>query len=133
MSLEASTDSIPRSIIAAIEEADGFKYSERHAHNPKTGGDGARLRYVCQDSLENKDRKANRKKKMEIAGNNDERPKAKRDLAPTYDCGGAIHIKFSVKREAINVVYKHNPIHRDVASRQRNSERYVRTFCILSS
>jgi hypothetical protein len=32
-------------------------------------------------------------------------------LLQTYDCGGAIHIKFSTKREAINVVYKHNPIH----------------------
>jgi hypothetical protein len=30
---------------------------------------------------------------------------------PTYDCGGAIHIKFSLKRNAVNVVYKHNPIH----------------------
>ena len=32
-------------------------------------------------------------------------------MLPTYDCGGAIHVKFSLKREAINVVYKHNPIH----------------------
>ncbi|KAI1536507.1 hypothetical protein PtrSN002B_005778 [Pyrenophora tritici-repentis] len=30
---------------------------------------------------------------------------------PTYDCEGAIHVKFSLQRQAINVVYKHNPIH----------------------
>jgi hypothetical protein len=45
-----------------------------------------------------------------------------------YDCGGAIHIKFSTKRDAINVVYKHNPIHRDVESRPTTdqiSNRYV--------
>ncbi|XPS80287.1 hypothetical protein M3J09_012245 [Ascochyta lentis] len=113
---------ISKSIVAAIEEADGFKYSERHAYNPKTGGDGARLRYVCQDSLENKDRKANKKKKEENSENDDEAIKTNRDLIPTYDCGGAIHVKFSIKREAINVVYKHNPIHRDVESRQTNSD-----------
>jgi hypothetical protein len=50
-----------RSIIEAIQETDGFKYSERSAHN-KEGGDGARLKYVCQDSLQNRDRKSNMKK-----------------------------------------------------------------------
>ncbi|KAJ4335883.1 hypothetical protein N0V95_008777 [Ascochyta clinopodiicola] len=113
---------ISKSIVAAIEEIDGFKYSERHAYNPKAGGDGARFRYVCQDSLENKDRKANKKKKEEDAKNDAEGVKANRDFIPTYDCGGAIHVKFSIKREAINVVYKHNPIHRDVESRQTNGD-----------
>jgi hypothetical protein len=111
-----------RSIVAAIEGADGFKYSERHAYNPKTAGDGVRLEYVCQDSLENKDRKANRKKENHNSEDNDERTKAKCNMIPTYNCGGAIHIKFSVKREAINVVYKHNPIHREVESRRTNSD-----------
>jgi hypothetical protein len=41
---------------------------------------------------------------------NTEKKRASKSL-PTYDCGGALHIKFSIKREAINVVYKHNPIH----------------------
>ncbi|KAF2629373.1 hypothetical protein BU25DRAFT_420226 [Macroventuria anomochaeta] len=113
---------ISKSIVAAIEEADRFKYSERYAYNPKTGGDGARLRFVCRDSLENRDRKANKKKKEADAEDDDETTKANKDLLPTYDCGGAIHIKFSIKREAINVVYKHSPIHRDVESR-RNGDR----------
>lgn len=105
-----------RPIIAAIEEADGFKYSKRHAYNPKMGGDGARFRYVCQDSLEHKDRKASRKKKGTGVEDDDVATRIERELTPTYDCGGAIHIKFSVKRDAINVVYKHNPIHRDAES-----------------
>ncbi|KZM23885.1 uncharacterized protein EKO05_0011466 [Ascochyta rabiei] len=113
---------ISKSIVAAIEETDGFKYSERHAYNPKTGGDGARLRYVCQDSLENRDRKANKKKKVEDAEEDAEGIKVNPGLVPTHNCGGAIHIRFSIKREAINVVYKHNPIHRDVGSRQTNSD-----------
>ncbi|KAJ4369403.1 hypothetical protein N0V86_009235 [Didymella sp. IMI 355093] len=110
-----------RSIVTAIEEADGFKYSERHAYNPKIGGDGARLNYVCQDSLQNKDRKANKKKKEgDVDG--DASGAATKDLTPTYDCGGAIHVKFSIKREAVNVVYKHNPIHRDVEGRRSGDE-----------
>lgn len=48
-------------------------------------------------------------------------------LLPTYDCGGALFIKFSIKREAINVVYKHNPIH----SSPVNNERYVQSLHAL--
>jgi hypothetical protein len=46
---------------------------------------------------------------------------------PTYDCGGAVYIKFSLKREAINVVYKHNPIH----SSRVNEQRYVVSRTLL--
>ncbi|KAI4713236.1 glycoside hydrolase 3 [Alternaria sp. Ai002NY15] len=101
---------IARSIIEAIQDTDGFKYSERSAQS-KEGGDGARLKYVCQDSVQN--RKSNLKKERSHDSDDDEAGVTKQGSAvlPTYDCGGAIHIKFSLKREAINVVYKHNPIH----------------------
>jgi hypothetical protein len=46
-----------------------------------------------------------------------------------YGCGGAIHIKFSIKREAINVVYKHNPIH----SSPPAEERYVATKAFMTT
>jgi hypothetical protein len=87
----------------------------------KEGGDGARLRYICQDSLQNRDRKSNMKKEKEHASEDSEAPPKKRNPAqlPTYDCGGAIHVKFSLKREAINVVYKHNPIHGSPENRQK--------------
>lgn len=111
-----------RSIIAAIEEADGFKYSERRVYNPKAGRDGARFRYDCQDSLDNKDRKVSKKKEELNAVDEDETSTANKDLIPAYGCGGVIHVRFSIKRDAINVVYRHNPIHRGVDS-QRNDER----------
>ncbi|KAI4956236.1 hypothetical protein J4E91_000447 [Alternaria rosae] len=101
---------IARSIIEVIQDTDGFKYSERSAQS-KEGGDGARLKYVCQDSLQN--RKSNLKKERSHDSDNDEAGvnRQRPAVLPTYNCGGAIHIKFSLKRDAINVVYKHNPIH----------------------
>jgi hypothetical protein len=111
-----------RSIIEAIQEADGFKYSERSAQN-KEGGDGARLKYVCRDSFQNRDRKSNMKKEKSQDSENTEAEVKKQgpSVLPTYDCGGAIHVKFSLKREAINVVYRHNPIH----TTRQNGDRYV--------
>ncbi|KAG9189340.1 hypothetical protein G6011_06208 [Alternaria panax] len=103
---------IARSIIEAIQNIDGFKYSERSAQN-KEGSDGTRLKYVCQDSLQKRDRRSNTKKEKSHNGGDSE-AKVKRQgpaMLPTYDCRGAIHVKFSLKRDAINVVYKHNPIH----------------------
>lgn len=72
-----------------------------------------RLKYVCQDSLQNGNRKNNIKKEKKVDGDDSQDQPKKRgpQPPPTYNCGGAIHIKFSIKREAINVVYKHNPIH----------------------
>jgi hypothetical protein len=54
----------------------------------------------------------------------DQPKKIGRPALPTYDCGGAIHIKFSLKREAVNVVYKHNLIH----SSSITNERYVSSW-----
>lgn len=104
-----------RSIIETIQEADGFKYSERSAQNRESGG-GARFKYVCQDSLQSKRRGVKKEKSHDSEDNEDEAV-----MKEMYDCGGAIYIKFSIKREAINVVFKHNPIH----SHQVHEERYV--------
>ncbi|EUC36366.1 hypothetical protein COCCADRAFT_88301 [Bipolaris zeicola 26-R-13] len=103
---------IARSIIATIQETDSFAYSERSALN-KDGGDGVRFRYVCLDSMQNRYRKSNKKKEAshDSDGSDVEAEKNRHGALPTYDCGGAVHIKFSLRREAINVVYKHNPIH----------------------
>ncbi|KAF2821330.1 hypothetical protein CC86DRAFT_459005 [Ophiobolus disseminans] len=111
---------IARSIMEAIQQADGFKYSERSAQS-KEGGDGARLKYVCQDSLQNNDRKNNIKKEKMQHNESEDQPKKKGNAPlPTFDCGGAVHIKFSLKREAINVVYKHNPIHSSPKNKESN-------------
>jgi hypothetical protein len=116
-----------RSIVDAIAEIDGFGYSERRVHHPKEGGYGARFLYVCNDSTKNHRRKANEKKGREDdhgSENSDDFRNKKQTLA-TYDCGGTIIISFSTKRDGVNVVYTHNPIHRDVRSRSANAPRYV--------
>ncbi|KAH9866711.1 hypothetical protein J1614_008404, partial [Plenodomus biglobosus] len=97
---------VARSIIQALEEADGHEYIERSASNTKSS-DGARFRYVCRDSPQSRSRRKPAKSHESDDGHGNAKIK---DAPPTYDCGGVIHIKFSIKREAINVVYKHNPI-----------------------
>ncbi|KAF1917395.1 hypothetical protein BDU57DRAFT_446485 [Ampelomyces quisqualis] len=111
---------IAKSIIEAVSQADGFKYSERSAQS-KEGGDGARFKYVCQDSVQKRIRKSTTKKEKEQNNDDSEDANDQRQAEPVrYDCGGAIHIKFSTKREAINVVYKHNPIHSTAAVDESN-------------
>ena len=120
-----------RSFVETIQEIDGFKYSERHAWN-KDDPEGTRFKYICVDSLQNHYRKGNKKEEASEQ-NGEEETEAKKNpktSLPTYDCGGAIYVKFSTKRDAINVVYKHNPIHRDVEDRlanKQNSNRWVLT------
>jgi hypothetical protein len=113
---------IARAFIDAVQSVDGFKYSERQAVN-KEGSDGTRFKYVCTDSLQNRDRKRNRKQKIDEESDDEESPKKvkRQETLPTYDCGGA----------TINVVYKHNPIHSAVADRPMNGvgDRYVTSLC----
>lgn len=99
-----------RSIIEIIQLVDGFRYTERSAQN-REGGDGARLKYVCQDSVQNRTRKKHMKKENIHETVNGDIELSETVQLTGYECGGAIHIKFSIKREAIHVVYKHNPIH----------------------
>ncbi|KAF2015472.1 hypothetical protein BU24DRAFT_408683 [Aaosphaeria arxii CBS 175.79] len=112
---------IARSFIESIQEADGFRYSERQA---TINSDGSRFKYVCWDSLQNRDRKRNSKKENVTDQNDSDEHKSERAnrQLPTFDCKGAIHIKFSFKRDAVNVIYIHNPIHRDTKSRQENEQ-----------
>ncbi|KAF2714694.1 hypothetical protein K504DRAFT_445656 [Pleomassaria siparia CBS 279.74] len=118
---------ISRCFIETIQGIDGFKYSERQVWN-KDGGEGTRFKYVCVDSFQNRYRKSNVKQEKAKRENGEEeeeeaegKKRGKGALA-TYDCGGAIHVRFSTKRDAVNVVYKHNLIHRDVESRPATEE-----------
>ncbi|KAF1995496.1 hypothetical protein P154DRAFT_556761 [Amniculicola lignicola CBS 123094] len=98
---------VARSFIEAVQEIDRFKYAERHLWGSS------------------RDRKSYAKKELDADEDDEDEPKKRKrtrpDALPTYDCGGAIHLKFSTKREAINIVYKHNPIHRNIESRPTNS------------
>lgn len=101
-----------------IQEIDGFRYTEHHAWN-KDGSDGARYKYICLDSSLHRGRKSRAKKKNDAvdADSSNNQNKDDGSRLPTHDCGGAIHVRFSTTREAVNVMYVHNPIHRDVESR----------------
>lgn len=114
-----------RSIIDAIEEADGFKYTERSITNTKDG-DGARLRYVCKDSPQGRVRGRLARAQSDKNGDGDDAPM--KDAPLTFDCGGAIHVKFSRQREAINVVYKHNPIHTHADDQERYVHELMRSW-----
>ena len=111
-----------RSIADAIQDVDGFKYLERRAQN-KEGSDGARFSFICQNSIQNlsRRRKPKKQKPQDSAESEDHTKKGAQVAVPSFDCNGAIYLKFSLKRAAINVVYKHNPIH----SRPIESNRYV--------
>ena len=117
------------SFIEMIQGIDGFRYAERQASN-REGSAGVRFKYVCLDSVQNRLRKGNAKKddeSEETDGSRKRKRKSGTDL-PTYDCGGAIYVKFSTEREAVNVMYVHNPIHRDAESLPNDGERYVTIF-----
>ncbi|ORY00544.1 hypothetical protein BCR34DRAFT_627952 [Clohesyomyces aquaticus] len=117
---------ISRSFIETIQDIDACKYCERHAMN-REGTNGSRFKYVCVDSLQNQDRRASITKKKEEQENGiEDAPKS--TALPTYNCSGAVHIKFSTKRDAINVVYRHNPIHGPPTTRNGDTDgRYMPT------
>ena len=104
-----------RGIIQAIEQIDGFKYSFNNAWAAKDE-DGLRFSYICQDSMQNKDRHANgfTKTQKHLKGDGHERGVRK----PTYDCKGSVSVKFSGNRRCVDVYYRHYAIHSTVAERK---------------
>lgn len=110
---------VAKAFLELVQQIDGFRYRERQAWN-KDKSDGTRFKFVCLDSLQNRDRFFNSKRSIEKAqqreAENLENSQARARL-PTYDCGGALHIRFSTEKNSIVVVYRHNLIHRDTVTR----------------
>lgn len=103
-----------RAIVAAIEAADGFKYSMNNAWSAKDA-DGQRFSYICQDSMQNKDRHANGfTRTLKHLKSEQERGPRK----PTYDCKGSVSIKCSMIRRTVDIFYRHYAIHSSVAERK---------------
>ncbi|KAF7193818.1 Multidrug resistance regulator 1 [Pseudocercospora fuligena] len=105
-----------RGIQQVVEAIDGFRYSFNNAWAAKDG-EGSRFSYICQDSMQNKDRHANgytRVLKHLKDPNGAERGPRK----PTYDCKGSISVKFSTNRQSCDVYYRHLAIHETVAARK---------------
>lgn len=103
-----------RGVILAIENADGFRYSFNNAWTAKDG-EGSRFSYICQDSMQNKDRHANGypRTTKHLKGDVGSRGPRK----PTYDCKGSVSIKFSTTKQRCDVYYRHFAIHSTVADR----------------
>jgi len=103
-----------RGIIQAIENVDGFKYSFNNAWAAKDE-EGLRFSYICQDSMQNKDRHANGfTKTQKHLKSGIERGVRK----ATYDCKGSVSVKFSYARKCVDVYYRHYAIHATVAERK---------------
>lgn len=103
-----------RGIIQAVEGADGYRYSFNNAWTAKDG-EGSRFSYICQDSMQNKDRHANgfTRTLKHLKGEGERGPRK-----PTYDCKGSVSVKFSSGRQRVDVYYRHYAIHQTVAERK---------------
>ncbi|EME45030.1 hypothetical protein DOTSEDRAFT_52423 [Dothistroma septosporum NZE10] len=105
-----------RGVIQAVEAADGYRYSFNNAWTAKDE-EGSRFSFICQDSMQNKDRHANgftRTMKHRKGETNDVRGPRK----PTYDCKGSVSVKFSSGKQRVDVYYRHYAIHQTVAGRK---------------
>ena len=105
-----------RGVIAAIEALDGFRYSFNNAWTAKDE-EGARFSFICQDSMQNKDRHANGYTRI-LKHLKDPTGGERGPRKPTYDCKGSVSVKFSSSRQSCDVYYRHNAIHDTVAARK---------------
>ncbi|KAF9735001.1 C6 finger domain-containing protein [Paraphaeosphaeria minitans] len=97
---------IAKCCVDAIQRCDGYRYSFHNCWESRED-DSYRFSYYCNDSLLNKDRAANGKgAKL-----------GKRATKPVYDCKGVLSIKFSATKQALDVFYKHVPIHKTYEER----------------
>ncbi|KAM3416528.1 hypothetical protein BST61_g8118 [Cercospora zeina] len=105
-----------RGIMAAIEALDGFRYSFNNAWNAQNE-EGARFSFICQDSMQNKDRHANGYTRV-LKHLKDPSGHERGPRKPTYDCKGSVSVKFSSSKQSCEVFYRHNAIHDTVAARK---------------
>jgi hypothetical protein len=108
--------SIAKSIVEAMADLDGFRYSFHNNWLSKED-EACRFSYYCNDSTLNKGRAANEGAGME----------GKKKVKPVYDCKGAIWIKFSITKNNLEVQYRHIPVHKTYEERapppRRDSKR----------
>lgn len=110
-----------RGLVQHIENLDGFRYSFNNAWSAKDE-DGLRFSYICQDSMQNKDRHANGFARTQKANQGDAQsstpPVVRGPRKATYDCKGTVSVKFSAKLRAAVIQYRHYAIHGTVADRK---------------
>ncbi|EON69455.1 hypothetical protein W97_08715 [Coniosporium apollinis CBS 100218] len=95
---------IARAVVDAAQRVDGYRYTFRNDWNSKESPGAWRFSFICNDSLSNKDRVANRKPHASTVG--------KRGAKAVYDCRGGLIVKFSAPKKSLAFTYKHLPIHK---------------------
>ncbi|KAF2456524.1 hypothetical protein BDY21DRAFT_372599 [Lineolata rhizophorae] len=104
---------VTKLLLEATTAADGYRFNERQTMDQKRLR-GTRWRFVCRDSLHNRDRIANWKRS--VTGKRSWRKEGDpRELTkgarPTYDRGGNIYMTFAGAENRIELRYRHLPIH----------------------
>ena len=127
----AKQKAVARAIVNAVQEVDGYKYANARQH-PLKEEEGVRIAFTCNDSQQNKDRAANTKEgraseaanqgSEEIEGGEEGKRKRPKSRLPTYDCKGAVNVKFSTKSQVLEVKYRHLMVHRETAWRSRGKQ-----------
>ncbi|KAK6437385.1 hypothetical protein LTR95_006419 [Oleoguttula sp. CCFEE 5521] len=100
-----------RGICVAIESLDGFRYTFNNVWSAKDL-DGLRFSYICQDSMQNKDRHANGFARTNKAPRN-----YRGARKATFDCRGSVNVKFSARSGGCIVQYRHRRVHCKVEER----------------
>ena len=123
----AKQKAVARAIVNAVQEVDGYKY--QHARQRGLKEQGSHLTYFCNDSQQNKERMANNTKKAvatedapEEGGEGGATKKKRNSILPTYDCKGAVTVKFDSKAQVLDVGYRHMMLHRETAWRSQKQK-----------
>ncbi|KAI9696471.1 MAG: hypothetical protein M1836_005749 [Candelina mexicana] len=111
---------VARTIMGTVKEVDGFGYGP--GNHWVSANDGHRFQFLCYDSTQN----SNRGRRsfptggQKAAGQSgDETPHAgERTALPSFDCRGAVSVKFCRTASRIEVIYSHARIHRTLVSRK---------------
>lgn len=117
-----------RGVMMAVEGIDGYRYSFNNAWQAKDE-EGARFSYICQDSMQNKDRHANGYNRT-TKNLKDPRAGERGPRKPTYDCKGSVSVKFSSSRQSCDVFYRHYAIHDTVAASKAAARAGIRKLPI---
>lgn len=100
-----------RGLVAAIESLDGFRYTFNNVWTAKDD-DGLRFSWICQDSMQNKDRHANGFARTSSVGK-----QIRGARKATFDCKGTVNVKFSARSGSCMIQYRHRRVHCKVDER----------------
>ncbi|KAI9719664.1 MAG: hypothetical protein M1812_003435 [Candelaria pacifica] len=111
---------VARVVIGVVKEVDGFGYGP--GNHWTSADDGHRFQFLCYDSTQNSNRGrrlyTNRAQKTAEHSGDESALAGERAALPSFDCRGAISVKFCRTASRIEVVYSHARIHRTLGLRK---------------